>query len=107
MAYVDGVVGNSSSGLLEAPTFRVGTINIGDRQRGRIQAESVINCVPTKNDIAQALRRLYSPEFRSSLAAVKNPYGDGGASARIVESIMSAPLDSVLKKPFHNLSNVF
>ncbi len=106
MAYVDGVVGNSSSGLLEAPTFRVGTINIGDRQRGRIQAESVINCVPTKNDIAQALRRLYSPEFRSSLAAVKNPYGDGGASVRIVENIRSAALETLLKKPFHDLSKV-
>lgn len=106
MAYVDGVIGNSSSGLLEAPTFRVGTVNIGDRQRGRLQAGSVINCEPNRNDIARALKRLYSPEFRSGLPTVKNPYGDGGASERIVEIIRSAALETLLKKPFHDLSNV-
>lgn len=106
MTYVDGVVGNSSSGLLEAPTFRVGTVNIGDRQRGRLQAASVINCEPNRGDIARAVKRLYSPEFRSGLATVNNPYGDGGASARIVEIIRSVALETLLKKPFHDLSNV-
>ena len=63
MKHVDGVVGNSSSGLLEAPCFQKGTINIGDRQRGRLQAASVINCKPTRQSITTALGHLYAPGF--------------------------------------------
>ena len=102
VAQVDGVIGNSSSGLMEAPSLNTGTINIGDRQRGRLQAASVINCEPTRQSISEAIDRLYSPEFRSSLGGV-NPYGDGGASGRIVETLKNYPIDRITKKVFFDL----
>jgi GDP/UDP-N,N'-diacetylbacillosamine 2-epimerase (hydrolysing) len=100
MAHVDGVVGNSSSGLIEAPSFGIGTINIGDRQRGRLQARSVINCLPDRKSITAALQRMYSEEFMAGLGSVRNPYGDGGSSARIVEALRHAELGGLLKKRF-------
>lgn len=102
--HVDGVVGNSSSGLAEAPSFGKGTINIGDRQRGRLKAESVIDCVPERQAIAAAIRRLYMPEFQATLKTVRNPYGDGGASEKVVRVVRDYPLESILKKSFHDLA---
>ncbi len=104
LSHVDGVVGNSSSGLLEAPSFQKGTINIGDRQRGRLQAASVINCEPTRQSIALALKHLYSADFQSSLRYVRYPYGEGGACEKILGTLKSAALDGVLKKSFYNAS---
>lgn len=104
ISHVDGVVGNSSSGLLEVPTFKKGTINIGDRQKGRLQAASVLNCDPTRAGIAAALAKLYSPTFQSSLNQVTNPYGTGGATAKVLEVIKNFPLDHMIKKAFHDLS---
>ena len=103
ISYVDGVVGNSSSGITEVPTFKKGTINVGDRQLGRIQAPSVINCEPVEKDIEHAIEKLYSPNFKSNLAATKNPYGDGGASARIVKELKEASLEGIVKKTFYDL----
>ncbi|MDB9752176.1 UDP-N-acetylglucosamine 2-epimerase, partial [Gammaproteobacteria bacterium] len=103
--YVDGVVGNSSSGLAEVPSFRKGTINIGDRQRGRIQTESVINCEPNRQDIKAAIEKLYDQDFQTSLKDVKNPYGEGGASEKTVKVISSISLDEILKKRFYNLGD--
>jgi len=103
LRHVDGVVGNSSSGLIEAPSFGIGTINIGDRQRGRLKAKSVIDCVPDRASIATALTRLYSPSFRALLPTVRNPYGDGGADEKIVRVLKEYPLESILKKTFHDL----
>ena len=103
IAQVDAVVGNSSSGLAEAPSFRKGTINIGDRQRGRLKAESVIDCTPDRAAIARAFERLYSPAFQVSLQSVRNPYGEGGASEKIVKVLKDYPLESVLKKTFYDL----
>ena len=103
LQFVDGVVGNSSSGLLEAPSFRKGTINIGNRQGGRLRAASVIDCAPVAAAITQALDRLYSPEFQSSLSGVRNPYGDGGASEKIVAELESVRLDGLLRKSFVDL----
>jgi len=100
MRYVDGVIGNSSSGLAEAPSFRIGTINIGDRQRGRLKADSVIDCPPKRAAITAALNRLYSAGFQEVLKTVRNPYGDGGASERVVEVIATISLDGILKKCF-------
>ncbi len=100
IAHVDGVVGNSSSGLLEAPSFRKASVNIGERQRGRIQAASVINCCADRQSIGEALDRLYSPEFQASLAHVHNPYGDGGASEKVVQVLQTHSLDDVVKKMF-------
>ena len=101
--YVDGVVGNSSSGLTEVPSFNKGTVNIGDRQRGRLKAKSVIDCVPKKTSIRNAIAELYSTEFQNKLMKVKNPYGSGGASEAIVNILKEISLDGILKKKFYNL----
>lgn len=102
--HVDGVVGNSSSGLAEVPSFRKGTVNIGDRQRGRLKADSVIDCAPDRQSITAALRTLYSPEFQATLPAVRNPYGEGGASEKVVRLLQEYPLDQLLKKTFNDLN---
>lgn len=103
LAQIDAVVGNSSSGLLEAPSFGIGTINIGDRQKGRLKADSVIDCKPSSRDILKALEHLYSSEFQQALKSVKNPYGTGGASKAIARILADRPLDNILKKQFYNL----
>lgn len=103
MKLVDGVVGNSSSGLAEAPSLGVGTIDIGDRQQGRLAAESVIHCDADLTGIRAALRTLYDDRFKLKVAAARNPYGEGGASARIVEVIKDHQLAGLLKKSFHDL----
>ena len=103
IAQVDAVVGNSSSGLTEVPSFKKGTINIGDRQRGRLKASSVIDCEPTNSDIASALEQLYSINFRASLSQVVNPYGEGGASAKVVSTLKYCDIAGIVKKSFHDL----
>jgi GDP/UDP-N,N'-diacetylbacillosamine 2-epimerase (hydrolysing) len=103
LRHVDAVVGNSSSGLTEAPSFGKGTINIGDRQRGRLKAASVIDCAPARAAIRAALQRLYSPAFQASLTSARNPYGEGGASDKIVDVLQRHSLREILKKPFYDL----
>jgi GDP/UDP-N,N'-diacetylbacillosamine 2-epimerase (hydrolysing) len=103
MQFVDGVVGNSSSGLAEAPTFKIGTINIGDRQRGRIKADSVIDCEPAKESILTAIRKLYSKEFQDKLEDVKNPYGEGSATEKIKKILKDVDLSDILKKRFYDI----
>lgn len=103
LQYVDGVVGNSSSGLIEAPSFGKGTINIGDRQGGRLKGSSVIDCAPERRSIATSLTRLYSREFQQTLKNISNPYGDGGASEKIVRLVHDYPLEAILKKSFFNI----
>jgi GDP/UDP-N,N'-diacetylbacillosamine 2-epimerase (hydrolysing) len=105
LQFVDAVVGNSSSGLLEAPSFKIGTINIGDRQKGRIKAESVINCFPDEESIDSALKQIYLKSFQSVLNCVENPYGHGGASKNIFNIIKNINLDGILKKHFYDLSS--
>lgn len=102
--HVDGVVGNSSSGLLEVPTFKKGTVNIGNRQKGRPKASSVIDCEPNQKSITDAICELYSEKFQSALVNISNPYGDGGASEKIVKIINEQSLDSILKKTFCDLT---
>ena len=103
MRLVDAVVGNSSSGLAEAPSFKVGTINIGDRQKGRIKAKSVIDCEPTESSIRKAMDKLYSEDFQNSLSSVKNPYGEGNATEKIMEKLSHAKIPKELKKKFYSL----
>jgi len=102
--YVDAVVGNSSSGLIEAPHLKKPTINIGDRQRGRIQAKSIINCKPKKHSIINALKKAYSDNFQMHIKNTKNPYGQGGASNKIVNIIEKYNFDNILKKSFFDLT---
>ena len=106
LQYMDAVLGNSSSGLIEAPSFKIGTINIGDRQKGRIKAESVISCSSEKDDISKSLIKLYSPEFQNLIKNIKNPYGTGGASKKIINIIKDFNLIGILKKSFYDLVSV-
>tara|TARA_S200000501_G_scaffold375932_1_gene429289 strand:- start:284 stop:1450 length:1167 start_codon:yes stop_codon:yes gene_type:complete len=103
--YVDVVVGNSSSGLLEVPSFKKATINIGDRQKGRTKAESIIDCKPEKKSILKAIEKAYTKDFQKTLNFVENPYGEGGASKKIVNMIEITSLEGILKKEFYDLEN--
>jgi len=103
LQFVDGVVGNSSSGLAEAPSFRIGTINIGERQSGRLKAESVIDCKPLKRSIMLAMKKLYSVEFQKKLKKVVNPYDNGSALEKIFEVLRSKNIPSNTMKSFYDL----
>ena len=103
LQFMDAVIGNSSSGLIEAPSFKIGTIDIGDRQKGRIQAKSVIHCFPKKESIDGALVKLYSSDFQEIINNVINPYGDGGASKKIASIIKEKKLDNIIKKSFFDI----
>lgn len=101
IAHVDAVVGNSSSGLYEVPTFRKPTVNIGDRQRGRVQAASIVNCEPERKAIAAAIRHALTLDC----SKVVNPYGTGNAAPRIVAALRDiADFRPLIKKRFHDLS---
>lgn len=105
LKYADMVIGNSSSGLVEVPSFHIPTINIGDRQRGRLMAESVICCEPTKEAVSNAMKLADSKAFREKLADANNPYGDGNTSKKIVavldEKLLNQEID--LKKQFYDI----
>jgi len=106
LKHVDCVIGNSSSGLIEAPSLRTPTINVGDRQMGRVKADSVLDCAPQKDAIQEAIRSVYSSKMRQILRDVNNPYGQGGASSAIVEILEREPLENLLRKPFFDLPHV-
>jgi len=103
MSCVDAVVGNSSSGLIEAPSFNIGTINIGDRQRGRLKASSVLDCEPSYESISHALGKLFSDEFQKRVSESRNPYGQAGASDAIVRQLEIQSYANILKKRFHDI----
>ena len=103
LQFVDAVIGNSSSGLLEAPTFKIGTVNIGDRQKGRLKAESIIDCSPDQKSITSAIETLYTNDFQNKLKSTKNPYGEGKATEKIMDILKSQSLPNNLKKNFYNL----
>lgn len=98
------VIGNSSSGLIEAPSFKKPTINIGDRQQGRIEAESVITCKPEKKSIIESIQLALSDEFQQKLKNVVNPYGEGNSSIKILEQIQNSSVNNILKKEFYNIN---
>lgn len=100
----DVVVGNSSSGLIEAPAVRTATVNVGERQRGRLRAGSVIDAPDNGGAIAAAIRRALSDDFRRTLAHVANPYGRGEAGRRMRDLLKAVPL-SVVKR-FHDIPAV-
>jgi GDP/UDP-N,N'-diacetylbacillosamine 2-epimerase (hydrolysing) len=103
LAQVDAVVGNSSSGLTEAPTFKKATINIGDRQKGRIQSNSIINCNPISAEIKSAIKKSYSDEFKKILLSTENSYGDGGATKRIINILSKVNFNALIHKKFFDL----
>lgn len=98
------VIGNSSSGLIEVPSFKKPTINIGDRQQGRIEAKSVISCKPEKKSIIEAINLALSEEFQNQLPNIKNPYGEGNSSVKILDTILSKSINNILKKKFYKIT---
>ncbi|KDR94765.1 GDP/UDP-N,N'-diacetylbacillosamine 2-epimerase (hydrolysing) [Peptoclostridium litorale DSM 5388] len=106
MKYADGVIGNSSSGIIEAPEFNIPTVNIGDRQRGRVQAQSIINCEPEKMDILKSVQKALSKEFRDEIRYVKGVYGDGNVSNKIIEEIKKhlSSSEIEIKKCFYDIN---
>jgi GDP/UDP-N,N'-diacetylbacillosamine 2-epimerase (hydrolysing) len=98
------VIGNSSSGLIEVPSFKKPTVNIGDRQQGRIESKSVISCKPEKKSILKAINIALSRDFQNQLPKIKNPYGEGNSSIKILDTILSKPVHNILKKKFYNIT---
>jgi len=103
LKHADAVVGNSSSGIIEAPALKVPTINVGDRQKGRLRARSIVDCAGTSDAIVAAIGRALQPKFRAGLMDMIPPYGTGGASARIVRCLKTADLVVLARKPFFDL----
>lgn len=103
MKHVDAVVGNSSSGIIEAPSFKIGTINIGNRQAGRMKADSVIDCEPQEKSIGRVLETLYSPAFQSQLKKCVNPYGEGKSSKQILSILKKTDFNKVQTKYFFDI----
>lgn len=104
MKYCEMVIGNSSSGIIEAPSFNKATINIGDRQKGRTQAASVINCNPIKKEIVDSINLARSDMFKKVLDSVNNPYENGETSEKIIlqiKKVLNNPID--IKKAFYNI----
>ena len=103
MAISEAVVGNSSSGLLEAPFLGVPTVNIGDRQRGRLRGPAVIDCADRTEDISYAITQARSKELKKIAARRETPYGKPGASRKIVHVLREAELDGILFKRFYEI----
>lgn len=104
----DVVIGNSSSGIIEAPSFKKPTVNIGDRQKGRLMAHSIINCRSETGEIIQAIQKALSPSFQQKLKEVANPHGSGDSARKIADILKSYPLDEgMLKKEFYDLPSLF
>ena len=103
MKYMDGVIGNSSSGIIEAPAFHIGTVNIGNRQEGRMRADSIIDCQCEKKEILAAVKSLYSKPFQEKLKKVINPYGNGGAADKIIEVLRTIDWTQLGNKRFYDV----
>ncbi|MDF2868539.1 MAG: neuC [Anaerocolumna sp.] len=106
MKYCDVIIGNSSSGIIEAPSLKIPTVNIGDRQKGRVKALSVIDCPPYKDAIVRALKRALSVEFKNNTQIVENPYGSDGVTDKII-SVIKENINKkkiVRKKKFYDIN---
>lgn len=105
MKHAEFVLGNSSSGIIETPAFRRTTVNIGDRQRGRLQSESIINCGTTKEEIINAINKALSKEHKELCTSVISPYGDGHSAKKIADKVLEIVMkdDIDLKKKFYDM----
>ena len=106
MNCVDLVMGNSSSGLIEAPSFKIPTVNIGDRQKGRLKADSVIDCEENADSIQKAIQKALSKDFQESLTNITNPYGDGNATKKIIPKLAQVDLKKLKQKIFYDIKTV-
>ncbi|NTV28849.1 MAG: UDP-N-acetylglucosamine 2-epimerase (hydrolyzing) [Candidatus Omnitrophica bacterium] len=102
MQHVAVMVGNSSSGLIEAPSFMLPVVNIGDRQKGRLRAQNVLDAADNADAILAAIHKAVSPRFVASLRGLSNPYGDGRAAPRIKNVLKKTALKSLLLKQFRD-----
>jgi UDP-hydrolysing UDP-N-acetyl-D-glucosamine 2-epimerase len=103
MRLADAVIGNSSSGIVEAPALRVATVNVGPRQDGRLKASSIVDCPEIRHDISSAIRQVLAPDFRAALPQTVSLYGESGASARMTDWLATAPLPDSLRKRFYDV----
>ncbi len=103
LRYVDLVLGNSSSGIIETPTFKVPTVNIGDREKGRIMAKNIINCNYTKTDIKRAISKGLSLDFKKKIKYMKSPYDNGETAKKICKIMQNYKIPNNTKKEFYNL----
>ena len=103
LQYVDAVFGNTSSGIVEAPSFKIGTINIGDRQKGRTHATSVINATNERKSISKAIHTLYDDEFQNKLKFTINPYENENSSYKTKEILKNIDLKDIIKKSFWDI----
>ena len=103
--FCDAVVGNSSSGILEVPSLKTATINIGDRQKGRIQAESIINTTVSEVEILQAFKKTKSVKFKEIVAHSVNPYGIGEATQKIMNELRKVNLQDFRTKKFYDINS--
>ncbi|OHC75506.1 MAG: UDP-N-acetyl-D-glucosamine 2-epimerase, UDP-hydrolysing [Rhodospirillales bacterium RIFCSPLOWO2_12_FULL_58_28] len=103
MKHAAAVIGNSSSGIIEAPAIKTPTVNIGERQSGRIRGATIIDCGESRNEIAAAVRKAVSHEFRETTQSAVHPYGTPGVAARIKAVLKDFPLEGILVKRFHDL----
>tara|TARA_B100001063_G_scaffold237495_1_gene258485 strand:- start:843 stop:1457 length:615 start_codon:yes stop_codon:yes gene_type:complete len=103
LQYMDAVVGNSSSGIVEAPSFKLATINIGNRQKGRVRANSTIDVSVNKAELTSALAEVYALEFMASLKHIVNPYGRGNSSEKVVQTLKTVELSSLKTKQFYDV----
>jgi len=104
MKYAAAVIGNSSSGIIEAPAFKVPTVNIGKRQKGRVQARSIINCEAEVTAIRESIETALSPGFMDGLADMSNPYEGISTCERIVGILKKTQLNGLMKKSFYDLN---
>lgn len=103
LKYVTAVAGNSSSGIIEVPSFGIPTLNIGDRQKGRICADSVLHCGISKQEITAGIRQILSPEFLEQSKKTANPYYKAGTAKAVAEKLCSFPLNDLIVKSFYDL----
>ena len=106
MKFCESVVGNSSSGILETPAFGIPTVNIGDRQKGRVRSSSIIDCDPEISSIVSAVKKSLDPQFRQSIKELHHPCDREGTSELITQVLQSADLSCVIKKSFFDLDTL-
>ena len=102
LKYSKGLIGNSSSGIVELPYLKVGNLNIGDRQKGRIQSSSTLNCNPIKEEIIEKIKIMLTDEYKEKVQKTVSPYGDGEVSFKIVDIIKNIK-NINLKKEFYDI----
>ena len=103
LAIVDAMIGNSSSGIIEAPSFELPVVNVGDRQKGRVRASNVLDVGAQEDLLVDSICYALSSDFRCGLQNISNPYGDGSASVRIIDVLKSIELEDLYPKVFHDI----